>query len=302
MIYNEKNDGDIYWNTLKDIYLVNCKSGDINIQTNRISKSLISFFYNLFPHPYFDLGLKSFENRYITSEYEVEQNECDEHQSEEHSRVELMGMAELYKYIKDYPVEAITSDNFSIFELQELHRRLYSHSPHPEEAGKFRSHSIYLPGSGISISQPERIIYDFFDLGDDFTQIMDLPLNTNDDLIDYIQSSVILTTKLLKVHPFLDGNGRSIRALLNLMFKKANVPPVYILPEEKLAYQSALTKAQTDEEYGGGNYDDIISFYFHKICNSLIEITDSPNSMGEDFSGDVKEYKKGDFKKYNIFR
>ena len=250
------------------------------------------------------MGLKSFENRYVISEHEIEQDGNGAQALEVHSKAELMGMANLYKYIKNYEVSAMTGDDFSIFELQELHRRLFAYTPYPEAAGKFRNISVFLPGSGISISQPERIIYDFIDLSYDFEQIMNLPLDTSEELISYVQSSVILSTKLIKIHPFNDGNGRSIRGLLNLMFKKANIPPVYISPEDNVVYRKALESAMADEEYGGGNYDDITSFYLYKICDSLIEITDAsfnkPDEVGGDGSSDVKLYKRGDLKKYSM--
>ena len=51
------------------------------------------------------------------------------------------------------------------------------------------------------------------------------------------------------VHPFIDGNGRTSRLLLNLELMKAGYPPIIIRVENRLAYYNALDKAHTIEDY-----------------------------------------------------
>jgi hypothetical protein len=54
------------------------------------------------------------------------------------------------------------------------------------------------------------------------------------------------------VHPFLDGNGRTGRLLLNWMLLRAGYPPAIILVEERARYISALASAAPPQplEYG----------------------------------------------------
>ncbi|HYG89478.1 MAG TPA: Fic family protein [Azospirillum sp.] len=50
--------------------------------------------------------------------------------------------------------------------------------------------------------------------------------------------------RLVAIHPFSDGNGRTARLLMNLILLKAGYPPVAISPEERLAYLDAIEERQ----------------------------------------------------------
>lgn len=94
---------------------------------------------------------------------------------------------------------------------------------------------------------------------------------SNNDLFAYIDYCVRLTVDMIKYQPFSNGNKRTSRALLNLMFKNRNIPPVYVCLNERVAYKDALIKAMKT-----GDYTDIINFYYHKICDSIYELDVQP--------------------------
>ncbi len=50
-----------------------------------------------------------------------------------------------------------------------------------------------------------------------------------------------------EIHPFVDGNGRSGRLLLNLMLQEKGFPPLIIFFEQRQAYYTALEKARIDK-------------------------------------------------------
>lgn len=84
------------------------------------------------------------------------------------------------------------------------------------------------------------------------------------DIFSFIDYCVKISADLIKYQPFQDGNKRTIRGLLNLMFKYKNIPPVYIKKDERDAYKDALISAMKD-----GNYKDLQQFYYFKVCDSI---------------------------------
>ncbi len=50
-----------------------------------------------------------------------------------------------------------------------------------------------------------------------------------------------------RVHPFIDGNGRTGRLVLNLLLVRLGYPPIVILKQQRSAYLSALQKADLDD-------------------------------------------------------
>ena len=87
------------------------------------------------------------------------------------------------------------------------------------------------------------------------------------NIIEYINKCIEIKCKLIKIHPFGDGNGRSIRAFINLLFRLANIPPIYIENKEREKYGVAMQLA-----VGDGDLSKIKQFYYYKICDSIISL------------------------------
>lgn len=93
----------------------------------------------------------------------------------------------------------------------------------------------------------------------------------SDDMFAYIDYCVKTAADLIALQPFVDGNKRTFRSLLNLMFKKKNLPPVYVNEDERDAYHDALEKAICKKDYRS-----LQTFYYYKLCDSIYELDFNP--------------------------
>lgn len=64
-----------------------------------------------------------------------------------------------------------------------------------------------------------------------------------------IIQAALLHGELVKIHPFIDGNGRTSRLLMNLDLMNHGYNPVIIKKEDRLEYYEALDKAHTTGDY-----------------------------------------------------
>ncbi len=60
-------------------------------------------------------------------------------------------------------------------------------------------------------------------------------------------TAFIAHRRLVDIHPFNDGNGRTARLLMNLILLRAGYPPIAVRPEDRLAYIRALQQSQAGE-------------------------------------------------------
>lgn len=61
--------------------------------------------------------------------------------------------------------------------------------------------------------------------------------------------AALLHGELVKIHPFVDGNGRTSRLVMNLSLMNSGYLPVIVKKEKRLEYYNALDKAHTTEDY-----------------------------------------------------
>jgi Fic family protein len=79
-----------------------------------------------------------------------------------------------------------------------------------------------------------------------------------------VERAVELHTRFVKIHPFIGGNGRTGRLLLNFELMKAGYPPAIIQKEDRLEYYDSL-----DEACVSGDYSSITQLVANSVQRSL---------------------------------
>ena len=64
-----------------------------------------------------------------------------------------------------------------------------------------------------------------------------------------IVRAALLHGELVKIHPFIDGNGRTSRLIMNMDLMRRGYVPVIIKKDNRLKYYEALDKAHTTADY-----------------------------------------------------
>ena len=113
-----------------------------------------------------------------------------------------------------------------------------------ENAGKYR-------GENVTIKGATHIPPDYIKVPELMEKLI-LNYETWNNYHPIIRAA-LLHGELVKIHPFIDGNGRTSRLLMNLELMNSGYNPVIIKKEDRLKYYEALDKAHTT-----GNYTDFV--------------------------------------------
>lgn len=135
-------------------------------------------------------------------------------------------------------------------------------------AGFYRSVRVRISGSQTVLPNPLKVP----DLMHDFCQW----LNQKHDNI--LAMAFEAHYKLVTIHPFVDGNGRTARLLLNAILLKNGYAPVIIRKIDRRRYLSALETYQTKEN--SAPYFNFMSTALNRSLKMMIDLLDTtrPNA------------------------
>lgn len=102
-------------------------------------------------------------------------------------------------------------------------------------AGRYRDVSVRIAGSTVILPNPRKVP----DLMDAFCRWLRHPAGLHP-----VSLAGEAHYRLVTIHPFIDGNGRTARLLMNLLLLTHGYPPAIIRPRDRLAYLGALETAQ----------------------------------------------------------
>ena len=119
-----------------------------------------------------------------------------------------------------------------------------------ENAGKYRSENVTIKGA--THIPPDYLVV---------PELMGKLIINYNNWKNYhpIIRATLLHGELVKIHPFVDGNGRTSRLVMNLSLMNSGYLPVIVKKEKRLEYYNALDKAHTT-----GDYTDFV-----KLVNKL---------------------------------
>ncbi|XP_064106342.1 protein adenylyltransferase Fic-like [Macrobrachium nipponense] len=144
---------------------------------------------------------------------------------------EILGLDMALKYINTTLVHRI--GRISLHDILEIHRRVLGHVD-PLEAGHLRTTQVYV--SNHVPPPPTHLEL----LMEDFVSWLNSPLAQDMHPIKY---AALAHYKLVFIHPFSDGNGRTARLLMNFLLMQAGYPPVIIRKQDRMMYYDCLQLA-----------------------------------------------------------
>lgn len=132
-------------------------------------------------------------------------------------------------------LEECTQKNtpFREIDLREMHRMVVGHSSEARP-GEYRSIGVMITGSELRPPEPLAI-----------PGLMEVLVRwmTQEDGLDVLVRAAVIHHKFTAIHPFVDGNGRVARLLMNLVLLRGGYPIVNVRREERPRYYEALSYA-----------------------------------------------------------
>lgn len=119
-------------------------------------------------------------------------------------------------------------------------------------AGRYRKTEVFIRGSNVDLPQPHKVPYMMAQFIKWLQGIQEHP----------VQVAADAHYKFISIHPFIDGNGRTARLLMNLILLTHGYPLAIIRNEERTNYLEALNIAQTKD-----------NLQFYTIIETAVERT-----------------------------
>ncbi len=183
--------------------------------------------------------------------------------------LEVRGYADAANWVYGHgiqPGDWSDGDLIGLAEVREIHSLamtpVWDIAPHPqatarERPGSFREHDIEPFPGGMRPSEWTEVP----------VQVRDWIADANDlrraDEATIAEALAVLHARFEQVHPFLDGNGRAGRLLLNLLLVRLGYPPAIIYKGDRSRYLAALRRAD------GGDPGPLGEFLARAVLDNL---------------------------------
>ncbi len=142
----------------------------------------------------------------------------------------------------------------------------------PEWSGKYRDGNVIITGSNHT--PPEA-----FEIPHLMNELINW-VSKNKNSMHLIELAAVFHHKLVFIHPFFDGNGRTARLTMNLILMQAGYPLVMILKNDRKRYYDTLEKADK------GDLLPFVRFIAQAVERSLniyLKTLSPASQKGEDY-------------------
>lgn len=113
----------------------------------------------------------------------------------------------------------------------------------PESAGIYRQENVFISGAA-------HIPPDFVHVPAQMADLLEWYVGKAQNL-HVVERAAILHSWFVKIHPFVDGNGRTARLLLNFELMKDGYIPIVIKKEQRAEYYDSLDSSHMSGDYSG---------------------------------------------------
>lgn len=130
-------------------------------------------------------------------------------------------------------------EELSEWQIKNIHH-LILHGIDDDHSGKYRTVNVVVSGA-------EHIPTDSLLIQEEMEKL--IAWHKSASGMHPVERAARLHTDFVGIHPFIDGNGRTARLLLNFELMKSGYAPVIIKKEDRLSYYQALDLAHTKGSY-----------------------------------------------------
>lgn len=155
-----------------------------------------------------------------------------------------------------YVEEIVQSkEPLSEWQIKNLHRLILK-GINDEYAGIYRDQQVFISGAKHKPPAP-------YQIKEEMEKLMNWYEHETKQMHP-VTRGAMLHAIFVGIHPFIDGNGRTSRLLLNLELMKYGFPPIIIKVENRLNYYEALDKSHIKLDY-----EDFIRIVAKEVEDSI---------------------------------
>ena len=184
---------------------------------------------------------------------------------------EVLGMNAALHFINNTLMNRF--GKMTLNDILQVHKRVLGYVD-PIEAGELRTTQVFVGGYvPPSSSEIEELL-------DDYVEWMN---SEETGALHPVEFAALAHYKFIFIHPFLDGNGRTSRLIMNLILLRAGYPPVIIKLSQRQEYYETIKQA---------NRGDIRPF-IRFICKCLDDMVDAYLWLTSDSPSTLPEIEEG---------